>query len=184
MNNKLISKAVDVLKAGGIIAYPTEGVWGIGCDPWNKTAFDKILTLKKRSIEKGVILIAGHTTQVEPLLAQLKASQKATLYATWPGPYTWIIPCEENTIPKWISGNYHTVALRVSDHPIVQALCQQMGSPIVSTSANITDEPPAQTEQEVRAYFKDGIDFILPGQLGGRTSPSFIYDAQTGERLR
>src|SRR5688572_24130365 len=97
-----INRAAGCLRQGGIVAYPTEGVWGLGCDPFNGAAVHKLLAIKQRPIEKGLILIAGSTTQIARLLNPLSSTQRKLLDESWPGPTTWLLPDAEQLIPSWI----------------------------------------------------------------------------------
>ena len=175
--------AVHALHAGGVIAYPTEAVWGVGCDPGNEDATLALLALKQRDWRKGVILVAADIEQFTPLLRGLPAERIATLRASWPGPNTWLVP-NNGAAPDWISGGRRTVALRVSAHPLVAALCQQFGGPIVSTSANPAGKRPARTLFDLRNYFGTRLDAILPGNTGGQQNPTQIRDVMTGEICR
>jgi len=172
-----ISLALRSLFRGEVIAYPTEAVWGLGCDPFNPVAVDHILTLKKRPINKGLILIASQLSQLNFVLKDLSNDQIARMNATWPGPTTWIVPKNEH-VPYWLSGDHDSLAVRVSDHPLVQALCTAYGGPIVSTSANPQAKPAAKTRWQVERYFRRApeLSFITKGVVGNRNRPSDIID--------
>lgn len=174
--------AVQALRAGGVIAYPTEAVWGLGCDPFDEQAVRRVLDLKQRSEAKGLIIIAADIAQIEPWLQELDAAQKAAVLNTWPGPYTWVVPAE--SAPSWLRGRHASLALRVSAHPGVQALCRAWGGPLVSTSANRSGQPPVRDALQLRRQFGDGLAYILPGRLGGDAKPSEIRDAVSGTVLR
>ncbi len=178
-----LRQAARCLNAGGVIAYPTEGVWGIGCDPLNGEAVTRVLKLKGRAAAKGLILIAAALEQLLPYLAPLAAGERARLEATWPGPVTWLIPAAPDT-PPWLSGEHATLAVRVTAHPPAAALCRAFGGALVSTSANPSGLPPAQSALAVRRYFGDAVDFILEGPLGGRKRPSEIRDFASGAVIR
>jgi L-threonylcarbamoyladenylate synthase len=177
-----LQTAVRVLRAGEVIAYPTEAVWGLGCDPFREEAVRRVLDLKQRSEAKGLIIIAASLAQIDPWLAALSAAQKATVLATWPGPYTWIVPAAD--APSWLRGDHDSLALRVSAHPGVQALCEAWGGPLVSTSANLSGQEPAADVAALQQQFGDGLGYILPGRLGGDPRPSEIRDAVSGVVLR
>jgi len=181
---KHIGKAAAALFQGGVIAYPTEGVWGLGCDPFDVQAVGKILRLKRRPLEKGLILVAASMEQIAPLLQQLDRKQVALLQASWPGPNTWLLPDPEQVIPVWIKGKFDTVAVRVSAHPVVRALCREYGGPIVSTSANPGAAPPALNRVRVLSWFGSQLDYIVPGKLGGMSGPSTIRDLRTSNQVR
>ncbi|MEO0443851.1 MAG: L-threonylcarbamoyladenylate synthase [Pseudomonadota bacterium] len=173
----LLSIAAKTMKKGGVIAYPTEGVWGLGCDPFNQCAVARLLSLKKRLPNKGVILVAASIQQVDFLIHDLSAEQQHRLNNTWPGPFTWIIP-HKNRVPPWICGDHAGVAVRVSAHPVVNALCRLYGGAIVSTSANPQALPAATSAWKVQRYFRNDprLDLITPGTIGKRARPSTIQD--------
>lgn len=177
-----LQTAVRILRAGEVIAYPTEAVWGLGCDPFREDAVRRVLDLKQRSEAKGLIIIAASLAQIDPWLSALNAAQKAAVLATWPGPYTWIVPAAD--APAWLRGDHDSLALRVSAHPGVQALCEAWGGPLVSTSANLSGQEPAPDVAALQQQFGSGLGYILPGRLGGDARPSEIRDAVTGIVLR
>jgi L-threonylcarbamoyladenylate synthase len=178
-----LARAVRVLRRGLVLAYPTEGVWGLGCDPYNASAVQRLLALKGRSASKGLILIAASVEQVRSLLRGLSPAQLQPILASWPGPVTWLVPTPSG-FPAWITGGKPTLAVRVSAHAGVVALCCAFGGPIVSTSANPSGRAAARTELAVRRYFRDRLDGLLPGELGGLQGPSEIRDALTGRIIR
>lgn len=171
------------MRAGGVIAYPTEGVWGLGCDPGNAAAVARLLELKARAVSKGLILVVGSVEQALPYLARLEAPVLEAVLASWPGPLTWLVPAPA-WVPRWIRGDSPAVAIRLSAHAQTAALCRAYGGAIVSTSANRAGQPPARDELQLRRQFGRGIDFLLPGRLGGRSGPSEIRDARDGRILR
>lgn len=183
MSELHIRQAVRTLRRGGVIAYPTEGVWGLGCDPYEPAAVAKVLQLKQRDVAKGLILVAATIEQFEPYLQRLTPAQRGMLERGWPGPLTWVVP-HGNSLPDWITGYKASVALRVSAHPLVSALCRAFGGPIVSTSANPSGRPAARSALKVRGYFGDEVDYILPGKLGGQIGPTPIRDLMSGLLLR
>ena len=178
-----IRQAAQLLREGGIVAYPTEAVWGLGANPFNGTAIDRLLSLKQRSIDKGLIVVAANIAQLAPYLSTLSAKQKQLLAASWPGPVTWLVP-NDNGFPYWISGQHNSVAMRVSAHPVVQGLCLAFGGPIVSTSANPQGKSAPRFSWQVHRYFKHNIDYYTPGQTSGRKSASEIRDLLSGQIVR
>lgn len=179
-----LSQAVRTIHTGGVIAYPTEAVWGLGCDPWNIEAVKRILELKQRPVEKGLIVVAGSIEQVRFLLEPLPESQQQKALSYWPGPYTCLLPDLLQQIPEQVRGRHSSIAVRVSDHPLVRALCNAAGSPLISTSANPAGRQPALRSWQVRRYFGDGVDRLVAGQLGGHRQPSKIIDIVSGKQLR
>ena len=175
--------AVSCLKLGGIIAYPTEAVFGLGCDPARLDVVEQLLRIKNRDSNKGLILVAADWSQLEPYIEPIPPKCLTKIQQTWPGPYTWVFPVR-SWVPKQLCGEFSSIAVRVSAHPSVQALCQEFGSAIISTSANISGHPPARDAGAVNMIFGGKIDFILPGEVGSLTRPTEIRDAITGEVLR
>lgn len=179
------SQALAALQQGEVIAYPTEGVFGVGCDPDSPEAIQKLLTLKQRPAEKGLILIAASYAQLQPYIdeSQLSEQQLETVKASWPGPYTWIMPSSERT-STWVSGQFDSIAVRVTDHPLVQKICLAFGKPMTSTSANLSGLAPCMSIEEVELQLGDQLVAILAGETGGRDKPSEIRDAKTLQLIR
>ena len=185
MSRLTIAEAVAVLRNGGVIAYPTEAVWGLGCDPFDAVAVRRLLGIKQREESKGLILIAANLAQIAPLIdtdALLPERMQAVL-ATWPGPHTWLLPCT-SVVPSWLRGIHTTLALRVSAHPGVVALCEAFGGPIVSTSANPAGHEPARDAAALDPALLEQIDGVLDGVTGGLPAPTPIRDAASGMVLR
>lgn len=179
------SNAAALLREGGVIVYPTEAVWGLGCAPFSEAAVRRLLAIKRREVGKGLILIAGSIAQFDGLLDwdALPADRRDAVRATWPGPATWIVPATAR-VPRWIRGDHAGVAVRVSAHPDVVALCAGFGGPLVSTSANLSGEPPARTREQLSASVLARVDGLVEGETGGLASPTSIRDARTGDVLR
>ena len=177
-----VQRVARIVREGGVIAYPTEAVWGLGCDPWNEDAVYRLLAIKARPVEKGLILVADNNRQFDFLLADLPQEWQDRLGATWPGPNTWLVP-HQGRLPEWITGQHDSVALRVSEHPLVRELCALTG-PLVSTSANPAGRPAARSRLRVEQYFRGELDGVLDGKLGGRRNPSVIRDLVTGRTVR
>lgn len=180
---KAVKAAASLLRQGGVLAYPTEAVWGLGCDPFNSRALQRLLLLKQRDPSKGVIVIASNLDQLKPWLTDITPAQQATLEKSWPGPQTWLVK-DNGYTPELIRGKHTQVALRVSNHPWVVALCDAFEGPLVSTSANTAGQPPLQSYAEIERVFGGDLDMILNGALGGLSSPTPINDLATGEVLR
>ena len=176
-------QAVATLESGGVVAYPTEGVFGLGCDPFNEKACHTIIDLKQRDIDKGLILIASSWEQIKLLIGKINFKREQVVRKTWPGPHTWVFP-KTHLVPTWISGKHETVAVRITDHPEAKQLCEYFGKPIVSTSANVANAVPALDNLEVYEQFGDSVDYILPGRVGSLTKPTEIRNAETGDVIR
>jgi len=178
-----LTRCVRTLAQGGVVAYPTEAVWGLGCDPFYQPAVERILQLKRRAADKGLILVAAEMAQFDWLLEGLSAEHRMRLAESWPGPITWLVPHHQR-LPRLVHGSHATIALRVSAHPVVQALCQRYGGPIVSTSANPQGLSPARTAGEVRRYFgRQGL-CLAAGRIGDSDRPSMIKDLASGKIIR
>ncbi|MGR5143156.1 L-threonylcarbamoyladenylate synthase type 1 TsaC [Photobacterium sp. DNB23_23_1] len=180
-----LSQVVAALRQQDVIAYPTEAVFGVGCDPDSETAVNKLLALKQRPIEKGLILIAANYEQLAPYIddSVLSEEQKTRIFASWPGPVTWVMPTKPD-VPRFLTGQFDTIAVRVTDHPQVQQLCLAFGKPLTSTSANLTGQEPGRTAADVEAQLGSQLSAILQGETGGRNNPSEIRDAITGNIFR
>jgi len=178
-----INEAVRILQQGGVIAYPTEAVYGLGCDPNNHQAVERLLAIKQRSQDKGLILIAAEFQQLAPFLAEIDMALKEKILATWPGPITWLWPANP-AVSSLLRGKHDTIAVRVTAHPVAAELCRVFGGALISTSANLSGKSPARTAEEVQAQFKHQLDYVLKGKVGGRAKPSEIRDALSGEVLR
>ncbi|MBV1840334.1 L-threonylcarbamoyladenylate synthase type 1 TsaC [Photobacterium ganghwense] len=180
-----LNHVVAALRQEEVIAYPTEAVFGVGCDPDSEQAVMKLLALKQRPVEKGLILIAANYEQLAPYIddSQLTDEEKQRIFDSWPGPVTWVMPTKPG-VPRFLTGQFDTIAVRVTDHPLVQALCLAFGKPLTSTSANLTGQEPGRTVAEVELQLGDRLAAILQGDTGGRENPSEIRDARTGQIFR
>ncbi|MES2858369.1 MAG: Sua5/YciO/YrdC/YwlC family protein [Pseudomonadota bacterium] len=177
--------AIAALQRGGVIAYPTEAVWGLGCDPLDEAAVLRLLALKQRDVDKGLILVAASEPQLAPYidLNVLGEAQRAAVRASWPGPHTWIVPAS-GSAPRWITGEHAGIAVRVSAHPPVVALCEGFGAALVSTSANRAGDPAPRHRDALDPRIVAGVDALLAGETGDLLRPTEIRDAATGAVLR
>ncbi|MFK8031681.1 MAG: L-threonylcarbamoyladenylate synthase [Gammaproteobacteria bacterium] len=176
------SMAAKVLQAGGLVAYPTEAVYGLGCDPHNHDALRALLALKRRSPAMGLIVISHSIDTALNYIDSPSDELVQKLQDSWPGPNTWIVKAQN--LNELVTGGRETVALRVSAHPVCQQLCAAFGDVLVSTSANVSGKPPATNLLQLRRQFPKGIDHIVGGALGNSSRPTQIMDASTGEVLR
>ena len=173
-----LDEALVDLKQGKVIAYPSEGVWGLGCDPQNEEAVYRLLKLKNRPVSKGLILVSGKLEQMKPYININK--YKVKLMTKWPGSHTWVVPTE--ITPNWITGKNKSVAIRMSSHPIIKEICKKFRGAIVSTSANIQGERPLMTKEEIQGVFGDLT--IVDGVVGSHKGPTPIQDVETNKWLR
>jgi L-threonylcarbamoyladenylate synthase len=178
-----LAQAAHCAKAGGIIAYPTEAVYGLGCDPRDGAAVLRLLALKRRPPAKGLILIAARFEDLQPYITALSSETLSKVRKSWPGPVTWLLPARPE-VPFWLRGSHAVLAVRVTAHPLAAALCRACGGVLVSTSANISRRPPARSALAVRRRFGADIDYVLNGPLGGQGKPTRIIDAGSGRVIR
>jgi L-threonylcarbamoyladenylate synthase len=173
--------AASVCNQGGVIAYPTESVFGLGCNPDDLTAVEKLLALKNRPVEKGLILIAAHIEQLQPyIIASNTAMQRISSQTQ---PTTWLVKTSSYT-PAWITGQHNKVAVRITQHPVARHLCAQLNYPLVSTSANPGGKPPARSGLQARIYFAHTVDYYVAGKVGALKNPTQIIDMETGKIIR
>lgn len=177
------SDAIDVIRDGGVIAYPTEAVYGLGCDPRNEQALQRIIDIKGRDAHKGFILIASTQAQLAEYMAPVETAWQRQLDAHWPGPFTFIVPAAD-TISDLLSGYRNTLAVRVSAHPVVRKLCDSYGGALVSTSANRSGMLPLTKQEQIAEEFGDSIDVIVDGALGDLATPTRIIDVRDGSIIR
>lgn len=200
-----VVQAAQWLKEGQLLAYPTESVWGIGCDPFNEEAVQQLLAIKQRPINKGMIVVTDSAARIALLLESLSDEQRQSIFDSWSitsnagaqQAHTWLLPLSQQLtvpIPSWISGAHNSLAVRVIAHPLIKQLCAQVVSPlnpygfIVSTSCNPSGQSPALTLAQAQKYFMDGKFVEQVAYLQGDTLsyelPSQIHDALTGQVIR
>jgi L-threonylcarbamoyladenylate synthase len=176
-----LQRARAYIQSGAVIAYPTEAIYGLGCDPFNQSAVQRLLQLKQRPVQKGFILIASHPTQLLPFV-DWQGDWVENVFAHWPGPYTWLLPALPN-LPYWLQGKHQRIACRVTAHPLAAALCDTLGHALISTSANRSGRPAARSAFQVQQRCP-GVDWVLHGALGELAQATPIYDACTGTQIR
>lgn len=178
-----VTQMADILRNGGVIAYPTEAVWGLGCDPYDATAVARILAMKNRPESKGLILVASTEQHLTPWINTLDNTAAQRLVSINKTPTSWVVP-DTHIAPSWIKGEHHSVAIRLSQHKPVQQLCEAFGGVLVSTSANPAGLEPAMSKEQVSAYFGDKIDAIFAAPLGEASQPSQVRDILTDTLFR
>ncbi|WP_425451878.1 L-threonylcarbamoyladenylate synthase [Candidatus Colwellia aromaticivorans] len=180
-----IEHAAEVFTQGGIIAYPTEAVFGLGCDPDNDKAVRKLLSLKQRSVDKGLILLAANYSQLLPYLNDdaINQEKRFSILSRWPDAITQVLPAKRNISPL-LCGAFDSIAVRITNHPDVVALCKLTNKAIVSTSANLAGQPPATTWQQVEQQLGDKVDCIIKADTLGFLKPTSIINGLTGDIIR
>ena len=176
-------RAVRTLRDGGIIAYPTESVYGIGCDPWSRTGVARVIDVKHRPARKGCILIAADPHQLRSLVDLESPGLDRFASRHWPGPVTLVAPARRGA-PAWLVNVDGTLATRVTSHPVARDLCARFGGPLVSTSANRSGRPPARDVLRARFAFGTEIDWYVAGRVGGLEAPTRIIDIRDGRIIR
>lgn len=175
--------ANKIKQPGFVFAYPTEAVYGLGCNPFDEAAINHILSIKKRPSHQRFILIASHWKQILPLIQSIEETLLEQVKASWPGPFTWVFPASD-TAPSWLVDKNNTIALRLTAHPIASQLCQIANIPLISTSANLSGESPCRTYEETRKIFSHLVDYIIDGSVNHLLNPTPIRDVLTGQFLR
>ena len=170
------------LKRGGLIAYPTESCYGLGCDPDNRTAVLRLLKLKQRPQHKGLILIAASYRQVARYLQPLAPAQQQQLHEAGAQAITYLMPAHHSA-PRWLRGAHDTLAVRITAHPFARQLCRGVNSALVSTSANRSGQHPARTYAQCQRLFGRKV-WVLPGRVGKRRKPSTISMWADGKIIR
>lgn len=186
-NAKKINDAVTVLRAGGVIAYPTEYCFGLGCDPQNNDAMERLLLIKQRKKEQGVILIAANIKQISDYADLALVPDVESVTQTWPGPNTWVLPVRK-TVSDWVKGHHSSIAMRIPAYQLCQDLCSEFGGALVSTSANRHGQESLLTAESVLSEFANDVDYLLDAPIQNASpvdvKASTIRDALTGIKLR
>lgn len=183
MNLASIRDAASIIRRGGIIAYPTESCYGLGCDPGNSWAVRRILHIKRRKKEQGLILVSDHISRVMRYVKFFPVATRQEILASWPGACTWLLPARKS-VSGWVVGNHASIAIRISRHHGVRALCRNAGMAIISTSANRARRKALRTAESVYLEFGSEVDCIMEGEIGTDTRPSVIRDAVSGAIIR
>ena len=169
-----VLRAARHLRAGGLVAHATEGVWGLACDPFDGRAVARLLGVKNRDAGKGLIVIGADASVFERELSTLSPVDRRAVESSWPGAVSWLVP--NARFPWWISGapwrGLSRVAIRVPGHAQSRAICAAYGGPLVSTSANPSGRPSTANALHVRRWFGSSVDYVVPGCTLARNRPS------------
>jgi len=177
----IADRAAEILLSGGVIAYPTEGVFGLGCLPGNLAAVHRLLEIKQREASKGLILLAATAAQ---FVDWIDLPVGITIPDPQPeNPTTWIVPAGSG-VDAMVRGDNEGIAIRITTNPVARSICEAVQSPVVSTSANLSGRPVARNQSVLRRQFGDLVDFVVPGPCGPSDGPSEIRDLLSGKVLR
>ncbi len=175
-----IARAADQVRAGGVIVYPTETVYGLGADPFNADAVNRIFAVKGRHTEKALILLIRGWDDLNALAAEVPQVARDLMEIFWPGPLTLIFRARAG-LPDVLLGPDSTIALRLSDALPIQPLLDRLGGPITSTSANRSGGTPVRSASEAASTLGDHINLILDGGPTTDTRPSTLVDISRGK---
>lgn len=181
---KNLFQTINSLHKGAVIAYPTESVWALGCDPHNITAIKQLLSMKGREESQGFILVAGAWQEFSPYFPNLFYKQIKLIKTLGTHPCSWLVEDTTDSFPVIIRGEHPKIAIRISHHKPIKKFTRLYGKPLVSTSANPSGQAPARTIKQLTSYFGEQISCVLPGPLGGWKNVSHIRDLETGKFLR
>ncbi len=172
-DKELLERAAHTVRSGGVIAYPTETVYGLGADPFNIPAIERIFGIKGRSPEKAISILIPHRDMLPNLCEEIPADIEKLIAKFWPGPLTVVFRAQ-NSLPKELLAGGDSVAVRLSSNPLVEALMKRLQSPITSTSANISGHPASRSALHVAVQFEDKIDLIIDGGISPSSKPSTV----------
>lgn len=180
-----LEKAASVVREGGVIAYATESVFGLGCNPSDESAVRRVIEIKRRPVSKGLIMIAGSREELSPFINEKALSPLclSLMDKHWPGPFSIVVPASPS-LSRLVTGNRDTVAVRVTKHEGVRRICALLGYPLISTSANFSGEEPLRTYEDTVRVLGDLVDYVVPGETMRLRSPSTVIDGMTGKILR
>jgi len=176
-------QAAMIIRRGGVIAYPTETVYGLGCSPLQAQALQRIVQIKKRSPQKGLILISHRSELLHRFMGYLSPQQYQQLNTLQTRATTWLVPAAAGISPL-LTGGHKTVAVRLSQHPLIQLLSEYLQSPIISTSANISGHDVCRSPLQIKLMFKQQLDKIIYGTVAADALPSRIIDIRSGNIIR
>lgn len=183
MNYHSLKIAADVVKQGGVVAYPTEHCYGLGCDPENITGIKRILAMKKRRRAKGLILVSDRIYRLNHYIRYLPENLREEILQSWPGPFTWLIPARGD-VSSWLRGQHTSIALRVTAHSETRTLCRLARTALVSTSANRSGRAMLTSAIKVEQEFRNEVDYVVKGRVGKASAPSTIRDGISGIVIR
>ena len=181
--SEALARAAEAVLAGGVIAYPTETVYGLGCLPDNEAALRRLIAIKGRDADKGFILLAATIEQLMPYTAELDSEAWQRIATPQARATTWTVPAPTGISPL-LTGGRSRIAVRITHHAPTRDLCRTIGSALVSTSANFSGEAPVKRADALPLELVEQLDYLLEGPCGDDPRPSRIVDLETGRILR
>lgn len=179
-----INRLSHSIEQGAVIAYPGDTIWGFGCHPLLKDSVERIFRIKRRSSSKGLILLSSDLGFCLPYVSEdLTLDQIKQIQQSQAQPTTWLIPASQHC-PSWLRGGFSTIAVRITQHPFIKALCTELESPIVSTSANLSGKTTIRNSTQARRLFSSQLDTIVSGYQPGTGRPSEIKSLVSGDIIR
>jgi len=169
--DKAVLQAVDCLKHGGIVAFPTETYYGLAVDPYNEKALEKLFRLKRRNFNKAILVLIGELGQLDMVALSIPNLYKPLMQKFWPGPLTLILPGRKD-LSSLLTGGTGRIGIRLSSNYFATLFCKTSGRPITATSANRSGMIPAKSAEEVKIIFGSSVDYIFDGGVtpGGACS--------------
>ena len=155
-------QALQTLRQGGIVAYPTETFYGLAVDPENDRAIKALYSLKKRESQKQLSLLVPDLGVLSSCIPFISKPYQSLIDVFWPGPLTLVFPAKQDTFPC-LTGGSDTLAIRISSHPVAAKLCSLWGRPLTATSANVSGEAAFVAADQVKSQWDDQIASILDG---------------------
>jgi len=171
---ELFSRAVDALKRGEVIVFPTETFYGLGADVFNESAVERVVSLKGRGPENPIPIIATDREMLRDVVTDVPTAARKLIDRFWPGPLTLVLPGKKN-LPAPLLNQYGGVGVRISSHPLAASLTRELGHPITATSANPSGKEPARAIEEAIRYFAGKLEIFLDGgRLEGRKGSTVV----------
>ena len=185
MNSKALdlNHSINWLKAGNVLVHPTESIWGLGCDALNESAIDLIFKIKKRPLDKNLILLVDSYSSIRNFVINLNPDQEKLINEKWPGPYTFLFKYNK-TLPSHLMNDTGKIAIRVSNHLPIKHLLQAYKGFMISTSANLSGQSNINCPNKILETFTNDDLAYYDESLGNQLKPSQIIDLETGIIIR
>lgn len=181
INKEELENCVEIIKNGGIVIFPTDTVYGIGCNVWNKEAIKRIFEIKNRNYNKPMNVLCSDLKDIESLALEVNEKEKEIIHKYMPGACTLVVNKKKKEVPDILRAGLSTVAVRIPDNSIAVELIRKCGFPIVATSANISGEQDTIEIEDILTEFKDKVDIIIDGGKSKIGVPSTIVEIENNE---